>query len=341
MIETLRVQNYKSLKDIEIPLKPLTVLVGPNGAGKSNILDCLAFLSETAASGDTGGAVAKRGGYRDVVWGGKTGETMSLEVFWPTLGPKAQPTLYRLQCNGQPGGERGVVSWAQGEVVRTGDKEILAANPLVRETMANWCFYDLLPRAMRQLQGVAKQTRLRPDGSNVATLLHWIYSEEREIFDAVEEHLKDAIPEVSKMFSRLTEDGETYVAWLEEHVPGQIPAWNMSEGSVRLVGMLLALLVPQPPLLVAFENPDLHLHARMMEYLSEILKAASRRSQVIITTHSPYLLDHMPPESVLVVWKENGETKVKPVKDSDELREALKTLGLGEMYYAGHFGGVP
>jgi len=188
---------------------------------------------------------------------------------------------------------------------------------------------------------VAKQTRLTVDARNVATVLHWMYSEEPETFQRIEGLLKAAIPELDRLLSPLTEDGKTYVAWREKHIPGRIPAWNMSEGSVRLVATLVALVVPGPPSLVAFETPEIHLHPYQMEYLAGILKAGSERSQVLITTHSPYLLNYVPLESVLIVEKEKGETKVRPVEDSAHLREALRRLGLGEMWVAGHLGGVP
>ncbi|MBI2918592.1 MAG: AAA family ATPase [Chloroflexi bacterium] len=366
MIETLRVQNYKSLKDIEIPLKPLTVLVGPNAAGKSNILDCLRFLSEVATTGRTDLPFERRHGFKEVAWGGDQERLISLHVLWQPPHRDSNVFEYALEVQGPTferdvkvkkealsGGETGFLRGEDGLVhgdkteFPVGPQESLLVPPgnsgrtAARRLMSSWTFYDFLAHVMRQPQPVAKQTRLTPDGGNVATLLHWIFSEQSEVFSEVEEHLKAAIPEVEKLLSPLTEDGKTYVAWREKGIPGRIPAWNMSEGSVRLVATLLALLVPEPPPLVAFENPDTHLHSHQMEYLAEILKAGSRHSQVIITTHSPYLLDHVPPESVLIVWKENGETKVKPVASIRGIRKALKELGLGELYYAGHLGAVP
>lgn len=360
MIETLKVQNYKSLKNIEIPLRPLTVLVGPNAAGKSNILDCLTFLSEIAKYRnpvDFTNRFNERGGYINTVWGGRKDTHISINTVWRPWASNKQLFDYSIEIQD---GQRPPLSIlkeyllvAENEVpfeqhpnnLSTSESLLNSLHEkkvqAVKAVIESWIFYDFVTQTMRHPQPVAKQTRLNPDGSNVATLLHWIFSEERKLFAQVEEHLKAAIPEVDELMSPLTEDGRTYVAWREKDIPGRIPAWNMSEGSVRLVAILLGLLVPQPPPLVTFENPDLHLHAHLMQYLAEILKAGSRHSQIIITTHSPYLLDHIPPENVLIVWKEAGETKVKPVGDTADLKEALKTLGLGELYYAGHFGGVP
>lgn len=79
MIKRLRVKNYKSLKYLDLQLKPLTVLVGANNAGKSNILDAFQFLGEFVQQGQ--GAVNKRGGFPDMVWDGQLeGHGISLDI---------------------------------------------------------------------------------------------------------------------------------------------------------------------------------------------------------------------------------------------------------------------
>ena len=364
MIEVLRVQNYKSLKDVNIHLKPLTVLVGPNAAGKSNILDCLAFIAEVAGSG-LNKALEKRGSFADLVWAGDTKRSVSVSIAGQFNAEGSNAFEYSIKIGGRDPvivEESGNITDLEGKLftfhregtevkyessttgLSSGGESALIrvkqAAPL-REAMLNWSFYDFFPSRMRSPQPVAKQTRLNTDGSNVATLLHWIYSEETEVFRQVEELLKTAVPEVDRLLSPLTEDGKTYIAWRETNISGRIPAWNMSEGSVRLVAVLLALLVPKPPLLVAFETPEVHLHPYQMEYLADILKSGSQRLQVLATTHSPYLVNYLPLENMLIVRKQAGETKVEPVEDSAHLRAVLKSLGLGEAWYAGHLGGVP
>jgi len=71
------------------------------------------------------------------------------------------------------------------------------------------------------------------------------------------------------------------------------------------------------------------------------LKSASRKIQVLVTTHSPELLNFLACEDLMIVEKENGKTHCREVKDVAGVKEALKTLGLGELWYSGHLGGVP
>ncbi|MBI4235756.1 MAG: AAA family ATPase [Chloroflexi bacterium] len=373
MLTRLHVQNYKSLRDTEVPLQPLTVLVGPNASGKSNILDCLAFLSQLTRD-RLENAFGARGGYGDVVWGGDFSRAISVE-FGGTLraegskepepvtygvafrqeAPERQPEFMAeraaLGRNGRELFRREGTAIEVPNISRSGlATAVSGLSHLVpqnsdlsslRGMMQSWSFYDFHRPKIAERQRVKKETRLAPDGSNAATVLHWVRNADVETFNRIESLLKQALPEVEYLLTPPDEQGNVYIAFKEKKVPGRIPAWNISEGSARLVAVLLALFVPTPPALVAIESPESGLHPYLMEYLAEVLKLGSRETQIIITTHSPYLLNYLPPESLVIVTKEDGSTKAKRVKPSRALKEALRELGIGEMWHAGHFGGVP
>ncbi|HLE80279.1 MAG TPA: AAA family ATPase, partial [Dehalococcoidia bacterium] len=78
IIEKLKVKNYKSLEDVEIPLRPLTVFVGPNNSGKSNVFDCLEFVRDLALMGSQ--AVGIRGGFQYLIWGGDLRRAIEIEL---------------------------------------------------------------------------------------------------------------------------------------------------------------------------------------------------------------------------------------------------------------------
>ncbi len=370
MLRRLKVQNYKSLRNIDIRLRPLNVLVGPNAAGKSNLLDCLAFLSDLAQS-KGGSAFDKRGGFADMVWGGGDSDRervirIELEGSVPFNSAK-EPIEYSIVIGREEDGliqeERAL--WGREKVelfrrqkttvhdrrdnrsvqgyesafarVTSSGGEAVA----LKEAIASWSIYDFQRPMVTQRQRVRKETRLAYDGSNAATVLHWVRNEDVDTFDRLESLLKRAIPEVEHLLTPPDEQGMVYIAFKEKAVPGRIPAWNLSEGSARLVATLLALFVPRPPVLVAIEAPEISLHPYLAEFLADILILASEDTQILITTHSPHLLDYVPAESLVIVTKESAATKVKRVRRDRALKEALKTLGLGEMWHAGHLGGVP
>ncbi len=98
-----------------------------------------------------------------------------------------------------------------------------------------------------------------------------------------------------------------------------------SDGTVRMLGMLAALYQQPAPPLIALEEPEANLHPGALGVLAGVLKQASTRGQVLVTTHSPDLLDHLPPESFVVVEKVNGETKAGPLRH-EQVEAARRNL---------------
>jgi predicted ATPase len=96
-----------------------------------------------------------------------------------------------------------------------------------------------------------------------------------------------------------------------------------------------------PPPLGCFEEPENYIHPHSLKLLAHVLKKASRRSQILLSTHSPYLLNFLEPEDIIVVEKHEGATEVTRTADQGAIKEALQTLGLGEIWYAGSLGGTP
>lgn len=97
-----------------------------------------------------------------------------------------------------------------------------------------------------------------------------------------------------------------------------------------------------PPALACFEEPENCIHPGLLELVVDALKSASRRSQILVTTHSPDFLNFLKdPEGLMIVEKVDGKTQCREAKDTAGVKEALKTLGLGELWYSGHLGGVP
>jgi len=382
MLTKLRVKNYKSLEDVTVPLRPLTVFVGPNNAGKSNILDCLLFLRELLELGAP--SVHSRGGFQYLVWGGdlKRQIEIELEAKIPDSLGKEHEVTYRVEIAGGPelysisrelcsahldGEERKLLefpieqgrvevwdenrkkttSWSSSEVGRRlclshcQDPASYPTLSALAEAMHNWAFYNFVPSRMEQPGPAKKDLRLQREGANISSVLHTFQSEWGEDFAEVEGLLKIAVPEMERLLTPLTEEGQTYLAMEERGFPLRIPSWAMSDGTLRFLGQLAALFSPDPPALACFEEPENCIHPGLLELLVDVLKSASRKIQVLVTTHSPDLLNYLDPEDLMIVEKKDGKTQCREAKDVAGVKEALKTLGLGELWYSGHLGGVP
>jgi len=120
-----------------------------------------------------------------------------------------------------------------------------------------------------------------------------------------------------------------------------IPATRLSDGTLRYLCLLAVLCHPSPPPLVCIEEPELGLHPDIMPTLARLLKAASERSQLVVTTHSDILVDEFSdqPESVVVCEKSEGQTNMKRL-DGRALEAWLEKYRLGQLWVQGEIGGV-
>ena len=120
-----------------------------------------------------------------------------------------------------------------------------------------------------------------------------------------------------------------------------IPASRLSDGSIRYLTLLATLLDPELPRFLAIEEPELGLHPDLIPKMADLLVDASRRCQILVTTHSDILVDALSerPESVIVCEKYEGQTSMRRLDRSD-LARWLKRYGLGQLWTKGKLGGV-
>ena len=207
--------------------------------------------------------------------------------------------------------------------------------------LQSWKVYDPTPTLMRSPVSAKRDLRLKPHGENLGAVLHTIHSEYPSIFRTIEEHLRALVPESRNLLSLLTEKANTYPGLEEEELAVKIPASSMSSGTLRFLAFLAALYSPEAPALVCFEEPENNIHPRALELLVDILQNSSGKRQVIISTHSPYLLNLIEPDSVFVFDKKQAGTTITEAGTTKELTSLLRSVGLGEAWYAGSIGGVP
>lgn len=156
---------------------------------------------------------------------------------------------------------------------------------------------------------------------------------------------KALIEALRQVFDGITDfsvkiEGGTVQVFLEEE-RWLIPATRLSDGTVRWLALLSVLLHPKPPPLVCIEEPEIGLHPDLMPTLARLLKQASARMQLIVTTHSEALINAFTdaPDSVLVCERTDGCTTLKRL-DKEALSEWLKMYSLGELWAKGELGGT-
>ncbi len=199
-------------------------------------------------------------------------------------------------------------------------------------------FYNLNPDIMKELQSPDAGELLHRDGGNIASVVARLRSEKPEIMGRVDQFLKTIVPGV--VGAERISLGPRETLQFKQRIEGSPHPWklyatNMSDGTLRALGCLVAvtqLADRQSAIsLVGIEEPETALHPAAAAALMDALREASVHTQVIVTTHSPDLLDLVDPasETVLVVMSEEGNTQIAPIDRTsrEAIREHLYTPG--------------
>ena len=172
-------------------------------------------------------------------------------------------------------------------------------------------------------------------GANLALVLSQFYGDHKlAVLDALRS-LYEGIADF-----RCPVTGGTVGLFLEEKGNRAIPATLLSDGTLHYLCLLAVLLHPQPPPLICIEEPELGLHPDLLPTLSDLLLDASKRSQLVVTTHSDVLVDSLTdqPESVVICEKHQGETEMRRL-DKADLSKWLDDYRLGDLWTSGELGG--
>lgn len=177
---------------------------------------------------------------------------------------------------------------------------------------------------------------LLEDGRNLGLVLNRL-EREPEVKSRILETLRQLYEGVFDLYISI-ESGTVQVFVQEENI--MVPATRLSDGTLRFLCLLSILCHPNPPPLVCIEEPELGLHPDVLPVLSDLLREASQRCQLIVTTHSDMLVDTLTdtPESVVVCEKHDSKTEMHRL-DKADLTEWLNRYSLGDLWTRGDLGG--
>lgn len=182
-----------------------------------------------------------------------------------------------------------------------------------RREMENWLFFYFEPRErMRALNPVKEVRHIGLMGEELASFLNTLKAMDARQFEAVEKALRAMMPNIDGIDVDVSDLGEVELRLRESGV--LIPARVLSEGTLRLLGLLALAGVKETPAVVGFEEPENGIHPRRVQMIAELLKARSATgdSQYIVTTHSPVLPDLLPDKSLYFVRRVGGATQIDP-----------------------------
>ena len=206
----------------------------------------------------------------------------------------------------------------------------------VLKTLASMRVYSIDPGKVGEMQDPDSGVTLRPDGSNAASVLQEIDRRSHgDDSQRICEILGSIVPNTTRVYPSKQGNKLTLEFTQEwgEKKRLKFEAFSMSDGTLRALGLLTAVYQPAAPSLIVIEEPEATIHPGALGTVLDILRTASRKMQVVVTTHSPELLDAkwiQDSHLRIVTWHE-GATRVTPVSDASRqaLREHL--MGAGEL----------
>ena len=367
LISRVTLRNYKSIATCRVDLKALTFLVGPNGSGKSNFLDGLRFVSDALRT-SLDHALRDRGTIKEVrrrSGGHPNHFAIRLDFSLGTggighysfrVGAKQSGgfEVQNEECKiafGADGLREARFHVRAGEVIDKSSEVMPPAVPdrlfLVAaaglpefrplyDALSRMSFYNLNPREIAAMQKPDAGELLAREGWNSASVFAKLPESTK---DEIARYLARIVPGVSGVDAKVLGSQETLE--FRQGVKGQEHPWrflaaSMSDGTLRAFGVLLALFQGlgrngQAPPLVGLEEPEVALHPAAAGVLLGALREASAVSQIVVTSHSPDLLDDskIPDESILAVESRDGVTVIGQVDEAGRslLRDKLFTPG--------------
>ncbi len=364
-IHKVTLRNYKSIASCALQMPALSFLVGPNGSGKSNFLDCFRFVSDSLKTsldhalrdrgtikevrrrsgghpnhfslrldfnlpGDGGGHLSFRIGARKD--GGFEVQTEECKIFTSAL----QEHFYHVES-----GKVMKSSMKLLPAVLSDRLFLVAASGLPEfrpayDALSRMEVYNLNPKEIQTMQKPDPGELLRRDGGNIASVLQNLDETNRR---RVNEHLSRIVKGLAGAETKILGSQETIE--FRQAVKGQKHPWtflasSMSDGTLRALGVLVAIfqnLKSQnvSPNLIGLEEPEMAIHPAASAVLLGALREASANSQIVVTSHSPDLLDNpdILPESIFAVDNLDGTTRIGPIDEAGRkmLRDKLFTPG--------------
>lgn len=360
-------KNYKSIAACDVQLQPLTFLVGRNGSGKSNFLDALRFVAD-ALNFSIDHALRNRGGINDVCRRSR-GHPNHFSIRLEFTLPEGFTGHYAFQIRKRsPGGyevqteecriqnklcltseeyfrvESGTVTDTSMEVAPAAviDRLYLVnASGLpefrpVYDAFSRMGFYNLNPNKIRDLQDPDPGDVLLRDGRNLTSVFKQLSPTVKQ---DIEEYLTIIVPGIRGV--EIEKFGSKETLAFRQNVVGDKHPWrflanNMSDGTLRLLGILVALFqgnhdIQKRVSLVGIEEPEIAMHPAMVGAFLDEFRHAAHKAQVIITTHSPDLLEdkHLDVDSILAVEAHDGNTVIAPIDEVGRsvVHDRLFTVG--------------
>lgn len=368
-IQKLSISGFKSIHEInDFELNDLNVIIGANGAGKSNFIQIFRMLQAMSRQ-HFGRFILERGGADNFLFNGpKVTKKIKIRFDFESLSSYSEgANSYRFKLS-PTSDEKFLIdedrkyittSWrsygTSSEESRLYDQrnepsfnnQSNGVGHFVYKSISDWMvyhFHDTSSSApMRRSEIVEDNNKLRSDASNIAPFLWELKNNNESSYQEVLNAVRLVIPFFDDFrldTQKLGEAKKVRLSWQQKGSDFPMQPYHLSDGSIRFICLATALLQPTPPSTIIIDEPELGLHPAAINILAELIQTAAKRTQVIIATQSPSLIDQFAIEDVVITNREDGATTLKRLK-AEDFSTWLEEYSVGELWTKNVIAGEP
>lgn len=373
ILKSLNLAGLKSIRDMQLELKALNVLIGANGAGKSNLISFFRLLN-CMMNGNLQGYVGLQGGADSLLhYGSKQTPRIKAELTFKTtaglhsyefqLSAAVNDTLIfteefvglskannkeKLHKVSLDAGHKesellsyeGLLQWSHNKLPQ-GKAPIHA----ILESWRVYHFHDTSAEAKVKKQGYVEDNQyLRDDAGNLAAFLYAMKQTHLKHYRRIIQVLQQVAPFFGDFVLEPSRLNSNYITlnWKERDTGKDtiFGPHQLSDGTLRMAALVTLLLQPQLPELIVVDEPELGLHPYALGVLASLLQSVSQKTQLLVSTQSAALLNYLEPQDVIVVEREKGQSVFRRL-DEQDLIQWLEEYSLGELWDKNVFGGRP
>lgn len=210
----------------------------------------------------------------------------------------------------------------------------------LRDFIVGWHVSYLSADNARGQPEAGPQERLTATGDNLANVIQYLSERRPERLEKIFAVLRERVPRIDRVHADAMPDGRLLLRIKDAPFTQPVLARFTSDGTIKMLAYLVLLHDTEPPPFIGIEEPENFLHPRLLREIAEECMKASERTQLLVTTHSPFFLDALQPKDVRILWRDgSGHTQTRWAVELDEVN-ALMNEGalLGDLWMEGHFG---
>ena len=366
MINHITIENFKSIKTMDLDLLRINVLIGANGVGKSNFISFFKFLNHLYEK-NIQNYVARQGGANNILhFGLKNSDYIRSEIVFGENAYRRDRNKYEIILNSTNQGTLIVSServdynnpttkeWGNNNLNAVNSDEVSVLTDFsgyrydyTREYFNSfqiYHFHDTSETAkIKQKCNINDNKSLKEDGSNLAAFLYFLKEMHPKNFAKIEASVRSIAPYFDGFDLTPDRINNNFITleWKEKNFQEMyLNASHFSDGTLRFIALATLLLQPKPPQTIIIDEPELGLHPFAINKLAALIQKASANRQIIISTQSVNLVDNFEAEDIITVDRKDNQS-VFHRQDSENLKDWLENYSLSDLWSKNVIGGRP